>query len=53
MTSDDKEAERNLTATSEDAEANTLVEEEKEEAVTAATTTPERLNLRPRYLRIF
>jgi hypothetical protein len=46
--SDEKEAERSPAATSE---ANPIVEEEKEEAQTAATTaTPERPNLRTRYL---
>jgi hypothetical protein len=45
--SDEKEAERSPAVTSE---ANPIVEEEKEEAQTAATTaTPERTNLRTRY----
>jgi hypothetical protein len=48
--SDEKEAERSPAATSE---ANPIVEEEKEEAQTAATTaTPERPNLRTRYLMV-
>jgi len=48
--SDEKEAERSPAATSE---ANSIVEEEKEEAQTAATTTtPERPNLRTRYLMV-
>jgi hypothetical protein len=49
--SDEKEAERSPATTSEVAGANLNVEEEKEEAQTAASTaTPERPNLRTRYL---
>jgi hypothetical protein len=48
--SDEKEAERSPAATSEAVGANPIVDEEKEEAQTAATTaTPERPNLRTRY----
>jgi hypothetical protein len=48
--SDEKEAERSPAAIPE---AISIVEEEKEEAQTAATTaTPERTNLRTRYLMV-
>jgi hypothetical protein len=51
--SDEKEAERSPAVTSEVVGANPIVEEEKEEAQTAATTaTPERPNLRTRYLMV-
>jgi hypothetical protein len=51
--SDEKEAERSPAATSEVVGANPIVEEEKEEAQTVATTaTPERPNLRTRYLLV-
>ena len=51
--SDEKEAERSPAVTSEVLGANPIVDEEKEEAQTATTTaTPERPNLRTRYLMV-